>query len=120
MILDTLKIALKTLQHINSVEHPVHTTVLPGELELAIELLHQSIESLQAAPKIISPPPPTPREPKPRAWLLECSYEGQEDWRTYDVYRTADHAWNVLLKCTGNGIQGRVIPLIPDHDNTRY
>ena len=47
MILDTLHLALKTLQHINSVEHPVHTTVLPGELELAIESLHRAIETHQ-------------------------------------------------------------------------
>ena len=39
-----MRLALKTLQHINSVEHPVHTTVLPGELEMAIELIQQAIE----------------------------------------------------------------------------
>ena len=47
MTLDTLHLALKTLQHINSVAHPVHTTVLPGELELAIESLYRAIEHHQ-------------------------------------------------------------------------
>ena len=44
MPLDAMRLALQTLQHINSVEHPVHTTVLPGEIELAIEALHRAIE----------------------------------------------------------------------------
>lgn len=39
-----MRLALKTLQHVNSIEHPVHTTVLPGELEMAIEALHRAIE----------------------------------------------------------------------------
>lgn len=45
MTLDTMRLALKTLQHVNEMEHPVHATVLPGEIELAIESLHRAIES---------------------------------------------------------------------------
>ena len=43
-MVDALKAALIILQHINRIEHPVHTTVLPGEVELTIELIQQALE----------------------------------------------------------------------------
>lgn len=41
---DALELALKMLQYINQVEHPVHLATLPGEIEMVIERLHQALE----------------------------------------------------------------------------
>lgn len=43
-MVDALKAALIILQHINRIEHPVHIAVLPGEVELTIELIQQALE----------------------------------------------------------------------------
>lgn len=46
---DALQLALAILQHIAKTEHPYHRATLPGELEMTIEILHQTLETLNTA-----------------------------------------------------------------------
>lgn len=42
-----LEVALKLMQHMAKSEHPYHRATLPGELEMAIEIVHQALEEPQ-------------------------------------------------------------------------
>ena len=42
-MIQALQLALSVLKHIQKVEHPYHRASLPGELDMAIELIEQAL-----------------------------------------------------------------------------